>query len=218
MSSAPVRTAKFIARKQWLICGSDDLQVRVFNYNTMEKVKAFDAHTDYIRCLMIHPTQSYILSSSDDTTIKIWDWDTNFSLVKSLEDHVHYVMQIALHPRDLNTFASCSLDKTIKVWNLTSGTKANFTLTGHLFGINCVSYYKGDKPYLISGGDDRLVKIWDYQTKQCLHTLDGHTNNISAALFHPELPIIITSSEDGAVKLWHSQTYRLESSLVYSNL
>ena len=183
----------------------------------MEKVKAFDAHTDYIRSLMIHPTQSYILSSSDDTTIKIWDWDNNFSLVKSLEDHVHYVMQLALHPRDLNTFASCSLDKSIKVWNLASGTKANFTLTGHLFGVNCVNYYKGDKPYLISGGDDRLVKIWDYQTKQCLHTLDGHTNNISSAVFHPELPIILTSSEDGAVKLWHSTTYRLETSLHYSN-
>lgn len=95
--------------------------------------------------------------------------------------------------------------------------KANFTLTGHLFGINCVNYHKGDKPYLISGGDDRLIKIWDYQTKQCLHTLEGHSNNISSVVFHPELPIIISSSEDGAVKIWHSQTYRLETSLIHSN-
>ena len=81
----------------------------------MEKIKAFDAHTDYIRCLLIHPTQNYVISSSDDTTIKIWDWENGFSLVKTFEDHQHYVMQVCLHPRDLNTFASCSLDKTIKV-------------------------------------------------------------------------------------------------------
>ena len=45
-----VRTAKFIARKQWIVCGADDMYVRVYNYNTMDKVKAFEAHTDYIRC------------------------------------------------------------------------------------------------------------------------------------------------------------------------
>jgi coatomer subunit beta' len=44
-----VRAAKFVARKQWIVCGSDDMFIRVFNYNTMDKVKAFEAHTDYIR-------------------------------------------------------------------------------------------------------------------------------------------------------------------------
>ncbi len=45
-----MRTAKFVARKQWVVCGADDMYVRVFNYNTMDKVKQFEAHTDYIRC------------------------------------------------------------------------------------------------------------------------------------------------------------------------
>lgn len=44
-----VRAAKFVARKQWMVCGADDMQLRVYNYNTMDKVKAFEAHTDYIR-------------------------------------------------------------------------------------------------------------------------------------------------------------------------
>ena len=45
----PVRTAKFVARKQWVITGADDMLIRVYNYNTMDKVKVFEAHTDYIR-------------------------------------------------------------------------------------------------------------------------------------------------------------------------
>lgn len=32
------------------MCGADDMQLRVYNYNTMDKVKTFEAHTDYIRC------------------------------------------------------------------------------------------------------------------------------------------------------------------------
>ena len=73
----------------------------------------------------------------------------------------------------------------------------------------------GDRPYLISGADDKLAKVWDYQTKACVQTLEGHSHNVSAVLFHPELPIIITGSEDGSVKFWHSTTYRLESTLNY---
>ncbi|MBA0549942.1 hypothetical protein Golob_020935, partial [Gossypium lobatum] len=47
-------------------------------------------------------------------------------------------------------------------------------------------------------------------------TLEGHTHNVSAVCFHPELPIIITGSEDGTVRIWHATTYRLENTLNYS--
>ena len=73
----------------------------------------------------------------------------------------------------------------------------------------------GDRPYLISGADDRLVKVWDYQTKACVQTLEGHTHNVSAVCFHPELPIIVSGSEDGSVRIWHATTYRLENTLSY---
>lgn len=46
-----VRTAKFVARKQWVVTGADDFFVRVYNYNTMDKIKSFEAHSDYIRCV-----------------------------------------------------------------------------------------------------------------------------------------------------------------------
>ena len=77
----PVRAAKFIARKSWLVAGSDDLQVRVFNYNTHEKIISFDAHQDYIRSIAVHHTQPYLLTSSDDMTIKLWDWEKGWKNV-----------------------------------------------------------------------------------------------------------------------------------------
>lgn len=49
--SCAVRTAKFVARKQWVVAGADDMFIRVYNHNTMEKIKSFEAHTDYIRCM-----------------------------------------------------------------------------------------------------------------------------------------------------------------------
>ncbi|ODM95916.1 Coatomer subunit beta' [Orchesella cincta] len=211
----PVRSAKFVARKNWVVTGSDDVQVRVFNYNTLERVHSFEAHSDYVRCIVVHPVQPYLLTSSDDMLIKLWNWEKSWSCQQVFEGHTHYVMQIVINPKDNNTFASASLDRTVKVWQLGSATP-NFTLEGHEKGVNCVDYYYGgEKPYLLSGADDRLVKIWDYQNKTCVQTLEGHASNVSAVAFHPELPVILTGSEDGTVRLWHANTYRLENTLNY---
>jgi coatomer subunit beta' len=64
------------------------MQIRVYNYNTMEKVKTFEAHTDYIRSLAIHPTLPLVLSSSDDMFIKLWDWEKGTPNYHS-SDHAH---------------------------------------------------------------------------------------------------------------------------------
>ncbi len=64
MCDLPVRASKFVPRKNWVVTGSDDMQVRVFNYNTLDRVTAFEAHSDYVRCIAVHPTQPFILTSS----------------------------------------------------------------------------------------------------------------------------------------------------------
>eukprot|EP00591_Stephanopyxis_turris_P006839 CAMPEP_0195518382 /NCGR_PEP_ID=MMETSP0794_2-20130614/12763_1 /TAXON_ID=515487 /ORGANISM="Stephanopyxis turris, Strain CCMP 815" /LENGTH=947 /DNA_ID=CAMNT_0040647331 /DNA_START=62 /DNA_END=2905 /DNA_ORIENTATION=+ len=215
LSELPVRCAKFLARKQWFLAASDDMHLRVYNYNTMEKMGDFEAHSDYIRSVEIHPTLPYFLSSSDDMSIKLWDYDKNFECLQYYEGHAHYVMQVKFNPKDTNTFASACLDRSIKVWGLNSPTP-HYTLEGHERGVNTVDYYpSGDKPYILSGADDQTVKIWDYQTKSVVHTLEGHGHNVCAVLFHPKLPLIASASEDGTVRLWQSTTYRLETTLNY---
>lgn len=216
VSSSPVRSARFVTRKQWIVVGSDDYFIRVFNYNTMEKVRELEAHGDVIRCLVVHPILPYVLSCSDDHTIKLWNWDKNWESTK-MEGHTHFVMQLCINPKDSNSFASASLDATIKIWNVSTPGKALYSLVGHEFGVNTVSYCAtGDKPYLASGSDDYTVKVWDYQTKNCLATLEGHQDNVSSVLFHPDLPIIISTSEDNTVNIWSAMTFKLETSIEYS--
>ncbi|KAF2405259.1 Coatomer, beta' subunit [Trichodelitschia bisporula] len=216
LTDVPVRAGRFIARKNWIVAGSDDFQLRCINYNTSEKVTQFEAHPDYIRAIAIHPTQPFCLTASDDMTIKLWDWEKNWKCIQVFEGHSHYVMSVAFNPKDTNTFASACLDRTVKMWRLGSPS-ANFTLEAHeVKGVNAVDFYPhSDKPYLLTTSDDRTVKIWDYTTKGLIATLEGHTSNVSFACYHPELPVVISGSEDGTVKLWHSNTYRLEQSLNY---
>ena len=116
-----MRTVKFICAKHWIICGSDDRFIRVFNYNTMEKVKSIEeAHGDFLRAIIVHPSEHYVISCSDDHKIKIWNYEKDFLLVRTLDEHKHFILALAFNPRDLSKFASASMDKTVKIWNLTT--------------------------------------------------------------------------------------------------
>lgn len=103
-------------------------------------------------------------------------------------------MALAFNPKDLTKFGSASMDKTIKIWNLTTEGKANFTLSGHQGSVNCIDFYKGDKPHLVTGSDDHTIKIWDYQTRQCLQTLDVYKMNVTSVCYHPDLPLLLSTA------------------------
>jgi coatomer subunit beta' len=148
------------------------MHLRVFNYNTHEKVNAWEGHTDYIRSLAVHPSQPYVLSSADDMLIKLWDWEKNWKCVMTFEGHTHYVMSVVFNPKDANTFASASLDKSVKVWNLGS-SHPNYTLEGHEKGVNWVDYYHGgEKPYLVTAADDKFVPELSFLSLSCPFILD----------------------------------------------
>lgn len=58
----PIRTAKFVARKQWIVCGADDMRIRVYNYDTMEKVNTLQYRSVFAASLSFvldFPIQSF---------------------------------------------------------------------------------------------------------------------------------------------------------------
>jgi len=214
VSSVPARAVRFIPRKNWIAVGSDDMQIRVFHAATLEKVAQFEAHLDYIRALAVHPTLPILLSSSDDMLVKAWDWDRQWQCTQVFRGHQSYVLGLAINPKDPTQFATGSMDRTVKVWSLDAPTP-NYTLEAHdERGVNYVAFYPfADKPYLLTTSDDRTVRVFDYQSKQVVATLVGHTHNVSFAVWHPSLPLIISGSEDSTLKLWNARSYKLEQTI-----
>ncbi|GLT52961.1 hypothetical protein SLA2020_262660 [Shorea laevis] len=203
VTELPVRSAKFIARKQWVVAGADDMFIRVYNYNTMDKVKVFEAHTDYIRCVAVHPTLPYVLSSSDDMLIKLWDWEKGWACTQIFEGHSHYVMQVTFNPKDTNTFASASLDRTIKIWNLGS-PDPNFTLDAHQKGVNCVDYFTGvcfhpELPIIITGSEDGTVRIWHATTYRLENTLNYGLERVWAIGYMKGSRRVVIGYDEGTI-------------------
>lgn len=208
----PTRCARFIPPLNCIICGSDDAQIRVFNYHTMECIKSFRAHDDYIRSIAVHDQLPIVLSCSDSGAIREWNWSKNWAHTYSYEAHSTYCMDVAINPSNSNVFASASLDCSICVWTLHI-SEPNFELRGHKEGVTCIQYYPhGDKPYLLSGSDDGTARLWDYQTKACLHVLGFHENiNVTAVQFSPDVPYLFIMSQKGVIDVVSMDNFELVS-------
>lgn len=56
----------------------------------------------------MHPSLPYLLSSSDDMLIKLWDWEKGWICTQIFEGHSHYVMQASPSVSALLHFSSSS--------------------------------------------------------------------------------------------------------------
>uniref|UniRef100_A0A0A9DIT5 Uncharacterized protein n=1 Tax=Arundo donax TaxID=35708 RepID=A0A0A9DIT5_ARUDO len=107
---------KFIPRRNLILTGDSSGKINVRTRN-LELVHKFTAHGGRVRSLAVHPSQRYVLSSSDDHLIKLWDWDNDWTCTQEFRRHTSPVTQVAFNPKDTNTFASVS-GPNIKVLRL----------------------------------------------------------------------------------------------------
>lgn len=208
-------------KQNWIAVASDDFHLRVYNYNTMEKIEDVvvrldhQAHEDFIRSIDANSSQNLLLTSGDDYTAVLWKYDAKgkLSKVKTFAEHQGFVMQVKFSPKDPNMFATASLDGTVKLWNI-GASNSNMTLKDHASGVNTIDFHKTAN-LLISGSDDHTIKLWDYQERKCMFTFNEHTESVTTIRFHPELPYFFSASEDGQVILWNTNTYKSSQTLSY---
>ncbi|PRD19692.1 UNVERIFIED_CONTAM: Coatomer subunit alpha [Trichonephila clavipes] len=172
-------------------------------------------HLDYIRTTSFHHEYPWILSASDDQTIRIWNWQSR-ACICVLTGHNHYVMCSHFHPTE-DLVVSASLDQTVRVWDISGLRKKNVApgpggleehlknpshtdlfgtsdavvkhvLEGHDRGVNWAAFHN-TMPLIVSGADDRQVKLWRMNDSKAweVDTCRGHYNNVSCVLFHPSL-------------------------------
>jgi len=205
----PARCVRWIPNKKWIICAGDDSAISAYDYLTGQLVCVLEgAHSDFIRCLSVSPSNLTVLSCSDDTLVHSYAIE-NERLVKKrvFRGHDHYVMDVKFNPMDANTFATASLDQSIKFWDIQSA-QIKFSLNGHSKGINCIEFCKYSSiPLIASAGDDFVIMIWNYQKKTCIASLYGHRAPINSIKFHEHSSSIVSTGEDEAVITWDSTNY-----------
>ena len=97
--------------------------MQLWNYKQRRCLFTLLGHVDYVRTTFFHKEYPWIISASDDQTIRIWNWQGR-SCICTLAGHTHYVMSAAFHPKE-DLVVSASLDNTVRVWDMSGLRKKN---------------------------------------------------------------------------------------------
>jgi WD40 repeat protein len=159
-------------------------------------------HTNTVFGCAISPDGSFIVSSSHDQTLKVWDTATNAERL-TLTGHTSRVNGCAISP-DGNSIVSASNDQTLKVWDATTGAE-RLTLIGHTKGVvGCA--VSPDGSFIVSSSWDHTLKVWDTTTGVERFTLIGHTKEARGCAVSPDGSFIVSASDDNTLKVWDTTT------------
>lgn len=140
-----------------------------------------------MRTVFFHHEYPWIISASDDQTIRIWNWQSR-TCIAILTGHNHYVNCAQFHPKQ-DLIVSASTDQTVRIWDISGLVKKNKAPTASLY----------DDAFSRNNGQADLFGTMDVMVK---YVLEGHDHGVSWASFHPTLPLIISAGDDRQVKLW----------------
>ena len=70
-----------------------------------------------------------------------------------------------------------------------------------------------DGAFAVEGSENHTARVWDLESKNCLHTLRGHTSWLNSVCVTPDGLHVVTGSKDKTARVWNLRTGELETTL-----
>ncbi|EPS72043.1 hypothetical protein M569_02713, partial [Genlisea aurea] len=173
----------------------------------------FRGHSGPIHSATFSPYGDFILSSSSDSTVRLWSTKLNANLV-CYKGHNYPVWDVQFSPVG-HYFASASHDRTARVWSMDRIQPLRI-MAGHLSDVDCVQWHANCN-YIATGSSDKTVRLWDVQSGECVRIFIGHRSMILCLAMSPDGRYMASGDEDGTVMMWDLATGRCISPLVGHN-
>jgi len=179
------------------------------------------SHQKPVTCVAFHPVFSSLASGSEDSTIKIWDWELG-ELERTLKGHTKAVLDVAFGgPRGGTLLASCSSDLTIKLWDPSDEYKNIRTLPGHDHSVSAVRFIPSGAAgapmsgnLLVSASRDKTLKIWDVTTGYCVKTLRAHAEWVRDVSPSFDGRWLLSAGNDRTARLWDATSGEVKASFL----
>jgi WD40 repeat protein len=196
-----VTSVAFSPDGQFIVSGSRDNTVRMWDTATGTERHTMHGHHDWVSSVSFSPNGQFIVSSSHDETVRVWDATTGTER-HTMHGHQGTVNSVAFSPNG-HSIVSGSDDKTVRVWDATTGTERH-NMHGHHDWVWSVAFSPNGQS-IASGSDDYAVRVWDATTGAERHIMHGHEDTVHSVAFSPDGYSIVSRSHD-TVRVWNAST------------
>ena len=156
--------------KNTIAVGLDLGDISILDAITGSQLAVFSGHTHMVRSLTFSLDGVFLVSGSDDETVKLWDVQTG-GVVKTFSAHTHWVWSVSISP-NCAIIASGTRDNTICLWNVQAGD-CFCVIDAHNCPVTSVSFSPTNPKLLISASHDNTVRQWDINGCQIGSTYEG---------------------------------------------
>ncbi|XP_043837160.1 transcription initiation factor TFIID subunit 5-like [Dromiciops gliroides] len=177
---------------------SDDVLERIMDEKTASESKILHGHSGPVYGASFSPDRNYLLSSSEDGTVRLWSLQT-FTCLVGYKGHNYPVWDTQFSPYGYY-FVSGGHDRVARLW-ATDHYQPLRIFVGHLADVNCTRFHPNSN-YVATGSADRTVRLWDVSNGNCVRIFTGHKGPIHSLAFSPNGRFLATGATDGRVLLW----------------
>uniref|UniRef100_A0A7N0T9T2 TFIID subunit TAF5 NTD2 domain-containing protein n=1 Tax=Kalanchoe fedtschenkoi TaxID=63787 RepID=A0A7N0T9T2_KALFE len=170
----------------------------------------FIGHSGPVYSATFSPLGDFILSSSADSTIRLWSTKLIANLV-CYKGHNYPVWDVQFSPVG-HYFASSSHDRTARIWSMDRIHPLRI-LAGHLSDVDCVRWHENCN-YVATGSSDKTVRLWDVQSGECVRMFVKHRSMVLSLAMSPDGRYMASGDEDGTIYMWDLSTGRCMTPLV----
>jgi len=167
-------------------------------------------HEGDITALSETADRRYLLSASNDGTVRVWDRQQG--RLQHVLHHRTLGARAVSTTRDGTMAVSGGADGILYVWDLQQAVRmpAFRAERGPAFTAVAVSH---DGRMAISGSRERVVKCWDLASRTWVRSLAGHQDSVTSVAITADGGRAVSGSEDGTVRVWDVAQGTLERTL-----
>ena len=188
---------------------SEDNTMKLWSIEDKERkpIQIFKGHTEGVVCA-IQYSSGKIVSSSRDKTLRIWNIVSGKE-VNCITSRQPYYCIAQLND---SLIAVAGGDRDIRIYDLSNDeeTVEVGIMEGHELVIRDLAVL--DKVTIASCSEDKTIKVWNYETKEMLFTLIGHTEGVKTIKLLSNGKLV-SGGFDNLIKVWDLKKKECEFTL-----